>query len=308
MSAFSVMARAAVVLMSLPFLAAAAPAPSSGDASAAPKFYAYCVEMGVPGVKQRPVAEQAKMLKQIGFDGGAFVIWLDEKTFAQNLKALDDAGLELPMLEVNISVGPKGPAYDARLPDLIRELKGRDTTICVTIGGLKPGDPAGMDTAVKALRELADVAAEAGCRISVYEHVGAWSESLPFVFDLVRKTNHPQVGANFNLCHYLKVHGDMDYRPLLRANAGKVFCVTLCGAEMGAKAWTHGLIQPLDEGNFDNRQLLAVLRETGYRGPIGLMCYGVPEKTEEHLARSLKVLQGWAGDWEKAGKDDKVTR
>jgi sugar phosphate isomerase/epimerase len=93
------------------------------------------------------------------------------------------------------------------------------------------------------------------------------------------------------------VHGDLDYRPLLRANAGKIFCVTICGAQIGAKTWSNGLIRPLDEGNFDNRQLLAVLRETGYRGPVGLMCYGVPGKAEDHLPRSLKVLKSWAADW-----------
>lgn len=290
-------ARFAAVVLCLPLLAAARPAAAAGPA--APKFYAYCVEMGLKGVKPRSVPDQIKLLKQVGFDGGGFVECLDEKALAENLRAADEAGLTVTMIEYGIKVGPKGPAYDPRLPEVIRQLKGRDVTICVTIGGLKPGDPAGLAPAIKVLRELGDMAAAAGCRISVYQHVNTWGESLPFIFDVVRQVNHPQVGANFNLCHYLKVHGDMDYRPLLRANAGKIFCVTICGAEMGAKTWTNGLIRPLDEGNFDNRQLLAVLRETGYSGPVGLMCYGVPGQPEEHLARSLKLLKSWAGDWQK---------
>lgn len=66
---------------------------------------------------------------------------------------------------------------------------------------------------------------------------------------------------------------------------------------MGAETWTNGLIQPLDRGDFDNRQLLATLREAGYRGPIGLMCYGVPGDAQEHLARSMKVWKSWQADW-----------
>ena len=59
-------------------------------------------------------------------------------------------------------------------------------------------------------------------------------------------------------------------------------------AESGCtKTWTNGLIQPLDQGDFDNRQLLATLREIGYRGPIGLMCYGIPGDARDHLARSM---------------------
>jgi sugar phosphate isomerase/epimerase len=146
-----------------------------------------------------------------------------------------------------------------------------------------------MESAVRALRELGDAAAEAGVRISIYNHVGNWTESLPFILEVVKEADHPQVGYNFNLCHWLKVDGERDWRPLLRGNASKLFCVTINGATVGAKDWTNGLIRPLDEGDFDNRQFLTVLDEIGYRGPIGLMCYGVPGDAREHLARSMKV-------------------
>ena len=63
------------------------------------------------------------------------------------------------------------------------------------------------------------------------------------------------------------VDGDKDYRPVLREHADKIFAVTINGAKLGSKTWTNGLIQPLDQGDFDNRQLLATLREIGYRGP-----------------------------------------
>lgn len=66
-----------------------------------------------------------------------------------------------------------------------------------------------------------------------------------------------------------------------------------CGAEIGAKTWTHGLIQPLDKGNFDNRRLLGILDDIGYEGAIGLMCYGVPDDPREHLARSMAKWQDW---------------
>jgi len=266
-------------------------------AGPAPKVYAYCVEMGVPGLKPHPVAELAKLLREVGFDGGGYAV-LTGPRLDETLRASDEAGLKVYLLQTSIALAADGPArYDPEVPAAIRKLKGRPVTVVVTINGLKPGDPAGMEPAVSALRQLGDAAAEAGVQISCYNHVNCWNESVPLNVELVKRVNHPQVGFNFNVCHWLKVEGNKDYRPLLVANADKLFCVTICGAQIGAESWTNGLIQPLDKGDFDNRALLATLREIGYKGPVGIMCYGIPGDPREYLARSLATWKTWTAEW-----------
>jgi sugar phosphate isomerase/epimerase len=262
----------------------------AGSVEPIPRFYAYCVGMGVPGVTPRPVADEAKLLRELGYDGTALPL---DANLAANLKILDDTGVKLYMVWASVNVAPgKDAAGTAAISEAIAKLKGRPTTVCVLLEGLAPGDRQGLEPAVKTLRKLGDLAAAAGVRISIYNHVGNWTESLPFVIEVVRKTNHPRVGYNFNLCHWLKVDAGKDYRPLLRESADKLFVVTINGATVGATAWTDGLIRPLDEGNFDNRPLLATLRQIGYRGPVGLMCYGVPGDAREHLTRSMKAWRG----------------
>ena len=273
------------------------PAPS-GKAAWAPKLYGFCVGMGVADAKPRSVAEQARMLRDLGFDSVGYPLWLDEN-LDKNLRTLDEAGLKVYLMHTSVNVNPQSRPYDPRLPEAIRKLKGRPVTICVLLRGFPPGDPRGEQAAVKVLRQLGDLAAESGLRISIYHHTGDWTASLPFALRVVKKTNHPQVGANFNLCHWLMVDGDKDYRPVLRDSAAKIFVVTINGAKVGAKTWANGLIQPLDQGDFDNRQLLATLREIGYRGPIGLMCYGIPGDAREHLPRSMKVWKTWEAEWKK---------
>ena len=259
--------------------------------SAWPELYAYCVEVGVPGLKPRPLAEQAKLLRELDFDG---IGWSLKPGDGLDLKILDEAGLPLRMAWAMMNVNPaKGPAYNPALPEIIRKLQGRPVTVCVLITGLKSGDPQGMETAVKALRELGDIAAEVGARISIYNHDGFWAERIPFVLEVIAKVNHPQVGFNFNVSHWLKAEGDKDYRPLLRANVAKLFCVTINGATVGAKTWASGLIRPLDEGDFDNRRLLATLREIGYHGPVGLMCFSIPGDACGHLTRSMNTWKSW---------------
>jgi len=263
------------------------------QAAWAPEFYGFCTD--THDAKRRTIPQQAKMLGELGFDGAGYRFWLDEN-LDKNLKAFDEVGLKVYLLHTSVNVGPDKPPYDPRLPDAIRKLKGRPATVCVVLIGFPPGDPRGEGPAVKILRGLGDVAAEAGVRISIYHHTDHWTESLPYALGIVKKTNHPHVGANFNLCHWLKVDGDKDYRPVLREHADKIFAVTLNGAQRGVKTWPE-LIQPLDKGDFDNRELLKTLREIGYRGPIGLMCYGIPGDVREHLVRSMGVWKTWEAEW-----------
>ncbi|MFH1264173.1 MAG: sugar phosphate isomerase/epimerase family protein [Planctomycetota bacterium] len=269
-----------------------------GKTAWAPKLYGFC--MDTHDSKHRSMPEQAQMLAELGFAGAGYRLWLDEnldKSLDKNLKTLDEAGLAVYLLHTAASVKPGEPPFDPRLPDAMRRLKGRPTTVCVLFRGLPPGDPRGMETAVETLRQLGDLAAQNDLRVSVYHHTNDWTESLIHTLAVVRKADHPRVGANFNLCHWLKVDGDKDYRPIIAANADKIFAVTLNGAKVGSQTWTNGLILPLDEGDFDNRALLDTLREGGYRGPVGLMCYGIQGDAREHLARSMKLWKKWAAQW-----------
>ncbi len=264
----------------------------------APKVFGFCMQ--VSDAKQRSLPQQAQMLRALGFDGVGYPIWLDEN-LDRNLRVLDDAGLKIYLVEASVSVNPAAPPYDPRLPEAIRKLKGRPVTVCVTLRGFPPGDPRGEESAIKTLRQLGDLAASSGLRISIYNHTGDWTASLLFALKIVKETNHPQVGVNFNLCHWLMVDGDKDYRPVLRENAARIFIVTINGAKLGTKVWTNGLILPLDQGDFDNRRLLATLRDAGYRGPIGLMCYGIPGDACEHLERSMMVWKTWEAEWMSQG-------
>lgn len=269
---------------------AAQAADTSEETSWWPKLYGFCIE--THDARKRTLPEQAALLRELGFDGAGYPLRLDE-SLEKNLKILDDAGLALYLAHARVSVKPGTEAYDSRIFDALRKLRGRPTTLSVLLHGLPPGDPQGEPQAVRALRELGEAARTHGLRISIYHHTGDWTQSLLDAIRVARKTNHPAVGVNFNLCHWLMIDGDKDYRPVLRANADILFAVTLNGAQRGAKTWTNGLIQPLDRGDFDNRELLATLREIGYRGPVGLMCYGIPGDARQHLQRSMRVWKSW---------------
>ena len=271
--------------------AASAAARADDTAPAAPKFYAYCVEVGVPGVKPRPLAEQAQMLRALGYDG--IGLGLDEHLEA-NLKILDAAGLQLYLLWSAVNVSPaKAAAGNPGLAAAMAQLKGRPTTVCLLLTGLKPGDPQGIEPAVE---DLARAGRSGGRRraedldLQPRRQLGG----KPAVCRRTDPQDQPSPGRLQLQPLPLPESGRRkDYRPLLQENAEKLFVVTINGATVGATTWTNGLIRPLDEGNFDNRRLLATLKQIGFHAPVGLMCFGVPGDARENLARSMKAWQNF---------------
>jgi sugar phosphate isomerase/epimerase len=148
----------------------------------------------------------------------------------------------------------------------------------------------GDEIAVPALCTLADRAAENGVRIALYPHTGAWIERVQDTVRIARKVNRENLGATFNLCHCLMVGDEAKIPALLAEAAPHLFVVTINGADKDAGRTNWGrLIRPLDEGDYDVRTVLAILRELKWNGPIGLQGFGVKLPVEENLSRSMNA-------------------
>ena len=153
------------------------PVPAS-QAAAVPKVFGFC--MNVADTRHRSLPEQARMLRELGFDGAAYGLWLGED-LDKNLRTFDEAGLQIYMFESVIDLTrPFDPQLNPPgIAEAIRKLKGRPAILSVQLRGFPPGDPRGEEPAVEILRQLGDLAAASGLRISVYNHVGNWAESMP---------------------------------------------------------------------------------------------------------------------------------
>ena len=110
------------------------------------KLYGFCMDM--PKVRNPSVIAQAKLLQELGFDGVGYGLWMGE-TLDQNLRILDEVGLDLHLVYLRVNVNPAKPAFDDRVPEAMAKLKGRSVTVSVLLQGLTPGDPRGMEPAVK---------------------------------------------------------------------------------------------------------------------------------------------------------------
>lgn len=251
----------------------------------APEFFAFC--MDTHDARQRDLPAQAQMLKELGYDGLGH-LWLDR--LQERVQTVDAAGLKLFMVTLNVDIAPGKTPYDTRLKELLPLLKGRKVQITVLMNGGKPSDSTLDDRAVEILRELGDLAAPFDVGIVLYPHVECWLEKVEDADRVARKTARPNVNVMFNLCHWLRVSESRDYRSVLKQVMPRLKMVSINGADDRdpQPGWAR-YIQPLGRGSFDNRALLATLDELGYRGPVGLQCYGLPGDARDHLAESMKA-------------------
>lgn len=260
----------------------AAPAVSDESSSA---FFALC--MDTHDSQKRTLEEQAALLEELGYDGAGH-LWLDD--LGQRIETLDAHGLKLFQVYLRVNIAPDAsPAYDPRLEEAVTLLKGRDTMLALLISGGPPSDTAGDARAVELVQEIADLGAESGLRVALYPHSGDWLERVEDAVRVVDKADRPNAGVMFNLCHWLKVDDEENLKPLLTSAMPHLFAVTIHGADRATEihAGTGNWIQPLDSGSFDVSALLDMLEDLGYRGPIGLQCYGIPGDARGHLTKSM---------------------
>jgi sugar phosphate isomerase/epimerase len=278
--------------IALPCASLAANLAAEPQGTTAPTYPFFALCMDTHDTKQRTLEQQAELLKELGYDGAGH-LWLDQ--LPDRIKTLDAAGLKLFQVYVRIDVAPgaKQP-YDPRLMKIVPLLKGRDTMLAVLVSGGRPADRSPETRAVVLLREIADAVRDAGVRLALYPHTGDWLERLEDGLRVADKVGRPNVGVMFNLCHWLRVDPSRGYKPLLERALPRLFAVTINGAdEFDDKPGWDRYIQPLGRGTFDVYTLLRTLRQLGYRGPVGLQCYGIRGDARDSLSESMKAWRSY---------------
>ena len=253
----------------------------------------FVLDNGVQGPKFPTPEAQAKVLKELGYDG---IGPSGTGGVPQRLAALDKYGLKQYALYVGCNLDPDQPKVDPKLPEVIKQLKGRETCIWLYVLSRKhkPSSDTGDERAVEIIRELSDLCKASGIRIALYPHTGFYVQRVEDAVRVAGKVDRKNVGVTFNLCHWLKVDGPKDLETRLKLARPYLFLVTINGADRDGTSWDR-LIQTLDRGTLDNGVLLKMLKDLGYTGPIGLQCYGVKGDKRENLTRSIDAWRKLSG-------------
>jgi sugar phosphate isomerase/epimerase len=237
-----------------------------------------------------PPPQQASLLAELDYNGLGYT---GTKGIPAMLEALDKHDLKMFSIYVASRVGKNGPSYDPGLPQAIQDLKGRDTFIWLTVQGQSDDD----QQAVTVVRQVADLAQQAGMRVALYPHVGFYVASTDDALRIVEKADRKNLGVSFNLCHCLKLGNEPKIPSILKRALPHLFLVSINGADHEGN-WDR-LIQTLDRGQYDVFAFLTRLRQLGYEGPIGLQCYNIPGDIRTNLTRSIGAWKQFAARMEK---------
>lgn len=257
----------------------------------APPLPFFAMDTATRDANHQSIEQQVAMLKELGYSGyGAGGCNGMEKI----IEEIDKKGMRLFNTYAGLDIDQ--PEYDPNLDKVIDAFKGRNMILWLTVRSKKipKSSEEGDEHAVELLRKIADKAAQNTVRIALYPHTGDWVESVEDVVRVVKKTDRPNVGATFNLCHWLKVGSKHDTKTLIEMAMPHLFVVTINGADDGGKDWKT-LIQPLGSGTFDTSAFLKTLSDCGYNGPIGFQGYGIGGDVHDNLKRTMEAWLKMSG-------------
>ncbi|MEM1297059.1 MAG: TIM barrel protein [Verrucomicrobiota bacterium] len=234
------------------------------------------------GVRFSSAEERIEALKTLGYDG---IGSARPQDLENRLKLYDAAGLKIFSLYLGGLLNPNGTEVSPEIKEAIRILNGRPTVIELFVRG---GSSNTDEEAIAYVREVADLANESGLKVVLYPHSGFYVDTLSDAVRIARLSERENVGAMFNLCHFLKVEPEADLAQELKNAKPYLWRVSTSGADVGGTNWGQ-LIQTLDQGSFDQTTLFAILDEIGYRGPVGLQCYAIKGDPFQNLERSIQA-------------------
>lgn len=255
---------------------------SAADPPQAFPFFVF--DNGLNGITDPP-----RTLKELGYQG----VGVRALDIGGLIQSYEQAGSKVFSTYVGCRLD-KTPPYEPSFKDEIAKLKGTDVILWLTVLGGKRGEEDAKAATV--VREIADMAAAANLRVALYPHTGFYVATTADALRVAKQVDRPNVGVSINLCHELMTDQGPQLDATIREALPHLMLVSINGADdkQPGYSWDR-LIQPLGRGNYDVCGFLNKLQTAGYRGPIGLQCYGVKGDPLENLKQSIKAWKEYQG-------------
>jgi len=180
---------------------------------------------------------------------------------------------------------------EARLILDVLKRHGLATQLWVTGGREPTRNPEEQQVRVTAeaqrIRIIAEAAGKIGCTVALYNH-GGWfgePENQIAIIERLRAQGITSVGIVYNLHHG---HGHLErFAGLLQQMKPHLLALNLNGMVKGGDRAGKKIL-PLGQGDLDP-ELLKVIRDSGYRGPIGILGH-TSDDAAERLRDNLDGL------------------
>ncbi len=264
-----------------PRQARAADPPPAGSIFAKSNLAAWCI---VPfDARGRSPAERAAMLKKLGFTKLAYD-WRANHipTFEDEIQCLQKADIEF---FAHWMAASQDPGYKPMM-DLIEKYKLHPQLWMIAGSAEAESQEKRVEINAQALLPYVADAKRLGCKLCLYNH-GSWSGEPENMMAMVKwlraQANTEDVGIVYNFHHG---HEHLARFPqAFQEMLPYLTCVNLNGMTVGGPK-----ILPLGQGQEDLR-ILEMIRDSGYRGPIGILDHREDTDAEVSLRANLDGLK-----------------
>lgn len=242
---------------------------------------AWCI---VPfDAKKRGPAERAEMLKRLGITKLAYD-WRDQHipTFEEEILNLKKQNIEL---FAYWSPASQNRGYESMM-HLIDKYGIHPQIWMIAPSAKADSEAKRVEVNARAMLPFLNRAKKLGCKFALYNH-GGWSGEPDHLIAMVQwlrgNAGTQDVGIVYNFHHG---HEHMKQFPAaFRRMVPYLFCLNLNGMTPGGP-----MVLPLGTGTQD-LQVLRMIRDSGYRGPIGILDHRGQLDAEESLRENLEGLE-----------------
>jgi len=259
------------------------PESSSEDLFRQDKLVAWCV---VPfDASERTPLERAEMLNELGISQLAYD-YRDKHipSFREEIEVMKEHQIRISA--VWLWVDPENPWNEAnrRIMEIIEE-SGIKTEFWLGIPeGAFEGlsDEKSLERAVETVKDILERVEKMGCTIALYNH-GGWYGEPENQLRIIRAVGSEKVKIVYNFHHG---HHQLDgFKDLLEQMLPYLSCINLNGMKVeGPKIITLG------EGDRE-LEMLQLIKDSAYKGPIGIIGHTEGEDIQVVLERNLKGLR-----------------
>lgn len=225
---------------------------------------AWCI---VPFDKpERNPEQRCAMLKELGISKLAYD-WRERHVpaFDDELNALKKNNITLQSFWYYSGPEPEKDKNFALIIDLLKRHQVK-TEIWTMITGIKLDSMTQeqkVEAVSKRVKYIAEQAAEAGCKVGLYNH-GDWFGEPENQLAIIRHLGLPNIGIVYNFSHSEhQIHRFPEFYPKIQPH---LYSINITGLQGGYPA----KVVPVGQGNIEFK-MMKIIEESGYKGPIGII-------------------------------------
>ncbi|WP_418263627.1 hypothetical protein [Flavobacterium faecale] len=241
-------------------------------------------------MEQLPIPQRTKLFADLGYSGTTFAVKTDDQREKLNeyLKTEEfiSGKLSIPVVYFPYDFSKNNDTENKLWRKTLESLP-KETALWVII--LKENTT--KEKTVALLKNMSQEAQKLNKDVVIYPHDNCFIESAEEAIPYIKEINEPNLYLTLHLCHELR-HGNGNRLLEVAIKAApylKFASISGSNTTMIAndKANWSDAIQPLDKGDYDVSNFVAVLQKIKFKEKTILHTFGIEDEPRDHLSRSI---------------------